>query len=285
METVKLSKIVRQRNPELRKVVKQLAASQIEEAIDSLHKQGRIVEIADEGKPLVQIASAYCEKPDNTLVISPANKERGRINAFIHRQLQRDGKVSPTLRQRLKSMELIHESCGRWHLMDQQMMVYVNRQDMTGTERTFANAYVPNEDIIRYNRTSKVYGFSVGDYTKVTATNHVKNEITVQRSDGEEITYNPTRLSGVNVYRESHRMFAEGDRIQFRAPFAEHRIANGELGSIAKITDEQLTVALDSGREVTFEPDKFRHLDHSYAVNQLFIPKPNRRSRPGQRRC
>lgn len=212
METVKLSKIVRQRNPELRKVVKQLAASQIKEAIDSLHKQGRIVEIADEGKRLVQIASAYCEKPDNTLVISPANKERGRINALIHRQLQRDGKVS---------------------LMDQQMMVYVNRQDMTGTERTFANAYVPNEDIIRYNRTSKVYGFSVGDYAKVTPTNDVKNEITVQRSDGEEITYNPTRLSGVNVYRESHRMFAEGDRIQFRAPFAEHRIANGELGSIA----------------------------------------------------
>jgi hypothetical protein len=29
-------------------------------------------------------------------------------------------------------------------------MVYVNRQDMTGTERTFANSYVPDEDIIRY---------------------------------------------------------------------------------------------------------------------------------------
>jgi ATP-dependent exoDNAse (exonuclease V) alpha subunit len=88
----------------------------------------------------------------------------------------------------------------------------------------------------------------------------------VQRSDGEEITYNPARLSGVNVYRESNRMFAEGDRIQFRAPFTEHRIANGELGSIGKITEEELTVTLDSGREVSFEPDKFRHLDHGYAV-------------------
>jgi len=80
------------------------------------------------------------------------------------------------------------------------------------------------------------------------------------------ITYNPARLSGVNVYRESNRLFAEGDRIQFRAPFTEHRIANGELGSIAKITEEQLAVALDNGREVSFEPDKFRHLDHGYAV-------------------
>jgi ATP-dependent exoDNAse (exonuclease V) alpha subunit len=146
------------------------------------------------------------------------------------------------------------------------MMVYVNRQDMTGTERTFANAYVPDEDIIRYNRASKVYGFSVGDYAKVTATNHEKNEITVQSTDGREVTYNPARLSGVNVYRESNRSFSEGDRIQFRAPFTEHRIANGQLGILGKITEEELTVALDSGREVSFEPDKFRHLDHGYAV-------------------
>src|SRR5882672_2330129 len=137
---------------------------------------------------------------------------------------------------------------------------------MTGTERTFANAYVPDEDIIRYNRASKVYGFSVGDYTKVIATNHEKNEITVQRSDGQEITYNPARLSGVNVYRESNRMFSEGDRIQFRAPFTEHRIANGELGEIRQIKDEELTVVLDNGREVSFESEKFRHIDHGYAV-------------------
>jgi conjugative relaxase-like TrwC/TraI family protein len=245
METAKLSKIVRQRNPQLRHVAKRLAASQVKEAIDNLQQQGRIVQIADEGKRLLQIANAYCERPENTLVISPANKERGRINALIHRQLQKDGKVS---------------------IEDHPMMVYVNRQDMTGTERTFANAYVPNEDIIRYNRASKIYGFSVGDYARVTATNHEKNEITVQRSDGHEITYNPDRLSGVNVYRESNRMFAEGDRIQFRAPFSEHRIANGELGEIREIKEKELTVVLDNGRTVSFENEKFRHIDHGYAV-------------------
>ena len=54
--------------------------------------------------------------------------------------------------------------------------------------------------------------------------------------------------------------------LQFRAPFTAHRIANGELGSIGTITEEELTVSLDNGREVSFEPDKFRHLDHGYAV-------------------
>ncbi len=235
----------RQRDARLRQVVKKLSANQVKEAVDNLHKQGRVVEIADNAKRLLGIANAYCKSPDNTLVISPANKERGLLNALIHRQLQQEGRVSRA---------------------DRQMMIYVNRQDMTGTERTFANAYIPDEDIIRYNRVSKVYGFEVGDYARVTATNHFKNEITVQMEDGREVTYNPARLSGVNVYQERDRTFSEGDRIQFRAPFAEHRIANGELGTIKEFKDEELTVTLDSGREIGFEGERFRHIDHGYAV-------------------
>lgn len=61
-------------------------------------------------------------------------------------------------------------------------------------------------------------------------------------------------------------MFSEGDRIQFRAPFTEQHVANGELGTIREIKDEGLTVALDSGREISFESESFRHIDHGYAV-------------------
>ena len=106
----------------------------------------------------------------------------------------------------------------------------------------------------------------VGDYATVTATNHEKNEITVRFANGRTLTYDPTRLSGVSVYNEAERAFSAGDRIQFRAPFAEKRIVNGELGSITKIEPEHLCVALDSGREVSFDPQQFRHLDHGYAV-------------------
>jgi ATP-dependent exoDNAse (exonuclease V) alpha subunit len=100
----------------------------------------------------------------------------------------------------------------------------------------------------------------------VTAKNHANNEITVAFGSGRELTYNPQRLSGVSVYREANREFAEGDRIQFRAPFTEKRVTNGELGTIAKIGDEEMTVKLDSGREVAFDQEKFRHIDHGYAV-------------------
>jgi ATP-dependent exoDNAse (exonuclease V) alpha subunit len=245
MTTVKLSEIVRQRKPDLKRTVEKLSAREMRDAIDNLEREGKIVEIAASKERLRSIASAYCESPENTLVVSPRNRERVQLNSLIHRQLQQDGRIGQT---------------------DHQMTVYVNRQDMTGTERTFANAYRPGEDIIRYNRASKVYGVKVSDYAFVTAKNHAENEITVRFENGRQLTYNPQRLSGVSVYYEAQREFAEGDRIQFRAPLTERRVANGELAIITKIGDEELTVELDSGREVTFEQQRFRHIDHGYAV-------------------
>src|SRR5258706_318501 len=245
MATVKLSEIVRQRDPELKRTVERLSAREIGQALDSLESRGRVIEIGDEKQRLKAIAKAYCESPENTLVISPANRDRVKINSLIHQRLQREGKISRD---------------------DHHMTIYVNRQDMTGTERTFANSYLPGEDIIRYNRVSNVYQVKVGDYGRVPAANHGKNEITVSLKDGRELTYNPSRLSGVSVYKQAHREFGEGDRIQFRAPFTERRVANGELGTIARIKDDELTVTLDSGREGSFEMQNYRHIDHGYAV-------------------
>jgi hypothetical protein len=52
---------------------------------------------------------------------------------------------------------------------------------MTGPERTFANSYRPDEDIIRYNqRQRKVYKVKAGDYARVIDTDHEKNRITVR---------------------------------------------------------------------------------------------------------
>jgi ATP-dependent exoDNAse (exonuclease V) alpha subunit len=245
MATIKLSEIVRQRDPELKQTVAKLSVRQIPEAVAELDARGKVIEIADERERLEAMAQAYCKNPTNTLVISPANRERSQLNSLIHRQLQREGKVNRD---------------------DHQMKVYVNRQDMTGTERTFANSYRPGGDIIRYNRASRVYKVNVGDYATVIATNHEKNEITVRFANGRTLTFDPTRFSGVSVYNQAERAFAERDRIQFRAPFTEKRIVNGELGSITKLEPDQIRVTLDSGREITFHPENFRHIDHGYAV-------------------
>jgi ATP-dependent exoDNAse (exonuclease V) alpha subunit len=99
---------------------------------------------------------------------------------------------------------------------------------------------------------------NVGDYARVITTNHEKNEITVRFDNGRKLTYNPKRLCGVSVYYESERTFAEGDRLQIRAPSRAKRIANGELGTITKIEPKLVCLELDSGREVSIDPGSFR---------------------------
>ena len=73
------------------------------------------------------------------------------------------------------------------------------------------------------------------------------------------MTYDPRRLQGVTVYRESERSFSEGDRVQFTAPDKERHIANRELGTIESIDERgNAEVKLDSGREVRLRSKSIR---------------------------
>ncbi|HKR15330.1 MAG TPA: MobF family relaxase [Pyrinomonadaceae bacterium] len=244
MQTASLEEIVRQQT-DLRKPVEQLSMRDVIGAVKTLHDQGRITEVVDDEERLTAIANDYVSNPKRTLVISPANQERVAINSIVHRQLQEQGLVNPE---------------------DYETTILVNRQDRTGAERKFALMYVPNEDVIRYNKGSKVLEINKGDYGRVVSSDHRDNKLTVRVQDGREISYNPKRLSGVSVYKEATRQFAVGDRIQFRAPFPEAKVKNTELGIITRIEQGEFTVALSADRIITFNPEQFPHLDHGYAV-------------------
>ncbi|HZI87859.1 MAG TPA: MobF family relaxase [Pyrinomonadaceae bacterium] len=244
MQTVTLDEIVRQKL-NLRIPVEQLAKRDVVGAVKTLIEQGRVTEVVDDEDRLRAIASDYVSNSKRTLVISPANQERVAINSIIHQQLQSQGVISNA---------------------DHETTILVNRQDLTGAERKFALTYVPHEDVIRYNKGSKVLGINKGDYGCVLNTNHSDNEITVQLKDGRQITYSPKRLSGVSVYKEATRQFAVGDRIQFRAPFEQAKVKNTELGTVINIAQGEFTVALSGDRIITFNPERFPHLDHGYAV-------------------
>ena len=65
--------------------------------------------------------------------------------------------------------------------------------------------------------------------------NASENAVTVTRSNGDSVTYDPRRLRGVTLYREEERTLAVGDRVQFNAPFRARRVVNGVLGTLAQI--------------------------------------------------
>ncbi len=62
------------------------------------------------------------------------------------------------------------------------------------------------------------------------------------------------------------REITQGDRIVFTANDRETRVKNGMLGTVRAATETHVTVDLDDGRRIRFNPTTFRSFDHGYAV-------------------
>jgi ATP-dependent exoDNAse (exonuclease V) alpha subunit len=245
MKTVKLEEIIRQKDPELKQVVEQLARGEVREAVQGLQRQGRIHEISGREERIAAIAKEYAKSPEGTLVVSPDNRSRVEINERIHVEMQERGSVSKG---------------------EHRIQTLVPRQDLTGPERTWAARYEFN-DVVRYARASKETGMERGEYARVKSVDAERNLLTVVRADGSELTYDPRRQQGVSVYREEPRSFAVGDRIQFTAPANDLKVANRELGTVEAIgQDGQIRLKMDGGRDVQLDPREHPHLDHGYAV-------------------
>src|ERR1700710_449752 len=96
----------------------------------------------------------------------------------------------------------------------QQFLTLSHRSDMTGPDRTWAAMYRPG-DVVQYERGSKAEGIGRGSFGVVQSSDAASNRWTVEFSNGSSVEYDPKRVYGVNVYRETSREFATGDRLQF----------------------------------------------------------------------
>jgi conjugative relaxase-like TrwC/TraI family protein len=245
MQTARLDQIVRQRDPVLKAEFEMLAKGQIAPAIESLNRRGKVNQIADPEERIQAIARNYVNNPEGTLIVSPDNKSRQELNAAV--------------RQELKARGLLGTE-------DQKFHVLVPRQDMTGAERAWARRYEV-EDVVRFSRGSKQVGIEAGSYARVTAVDASTNFLTVKATNGNEITYDPKRLSGVTVYQVVERPFSTGDRVQFTAPQKQLGVANREMGTIEKISQHgNIALGLEGGRHIEFSADAHPHFDHGYAV-------------------
>jgi ATP-dependent exoDNAse (exonuclease V) alpha subunit len=245
MRSAVLDRIVRQRDPELLKVVEHLSRNETATGVRMLQEQGRVTEIADAEQRVVTIAKAYSAQPETTIIVSPDNASRRAINQAVRKELQ----IAGTLEKGERAIPVL-----------------TPRSDMTGADRAWAARYAPG-DILHYLRGSKETGIEPGNYAQVVRTDPRENLITVQRSDGERVTYDPSRLRGVSAYREIEREFAVGDRVQLTAPNRDLQVANRDLGTLKSFDAEgRITLRMDSGKEVAFDPKEMRHFDHGYAI-------------------
>jgi ATP-dependent exoDNAse (exonuclease V) alpha subunit len=245
MRTAKLDEIVRQKDAALKSAVELLATGQASLALDALQRQGRVREISDPEERIRAIARSYSESPEKTLIVSPDNASRRDLNAAVRQELKANGTIGSE---------------------DQRFRILIQRQEMTGAERSWATRYEVN-DIVRYTRGSKIAGIQAGGYGTVVGISSAANMLTVEKSSGEKANYDPRRLAGVSVYREVAHDFSPGDRIQFTAPDKGLGVANRDLAIIESIgPDGQITARLTNNRRIEFNAGEHRHFDHGYAV-------------------
>jgi molybdopterin-guanine dinucleotide biosynthesis protein len=245
MQTAKLDEIVRQKDPALKSAVEMLARGQSASAIIELRQQGRAKEIPSRDERIRTVARAYAESPEHTLIVSPDNASRRELNIAVRNELRANGSVTGE---------------------DHRFRVLVQRQDMTGADRAWANHYDIG-DVVRYSRGSKAVGIEAASYATVAAIDSSQNLLTVQKESGELFTYDPRRLAGVSVYKETLHDFAVGDRIQFTAPDKSLGVANRDLAVVESITpDGRVAARLDDNRQIEFNAADHRHFDHGYAV-------------------
>jgi conjugative relaxase-like TrwC/TraI family protein len=246
MQTSQLDQIMRQKDPELLRAVEHLSKNETATGLTLLQQQGRVTEIPDNAQRIEAIAKDYVAKPENTLVVSPDNASRQEINNAIRMELQASGVVSKE---------------------NHSINVLTPRSDMTSVDRSWAARYQP-DDVLHYTRGSKEQRIEKGSYATVVSAKHKENQITVQKPDGRQVTYDPKRLQGIAAYRAIDRDFAQGDRIQFTGNNRELAVSNRDMGTIERIESNQISVKIDGTkvRTITFDATQMRHFDHGYAV-------------------
>jgi ATP-dependent exoDNAse (exonuclease V) alpha subunit len=245
MRTVRLAEIVRQKDPDLKATVEMLAQGKTGAAFEGLRERGRVREIIAPQERIRAIARNYVASPERTLIVSPDNASRERLNQAVRQELKAKGSLK---------------------LDDHIFRVLIPRQDMTGAERAWASRY-QIDDVVRYSRGSKLVGVEPKTYGIVVAVNPLENLLTIQKASGDRVSYDPKRLSGVSVYSEAEREFSVGDRIQFTAPNKPLGVANRELATVEGLdVNGNIALRLEDGRAVQFNAVDHRHLDHGYAV-------------------
>ncbi len=245
MQTLSLSDIRRQRNKGLRDAVVLAATGSPRSAARMLEASGVVEEIADWHHRHEAIADAYAAEPSGTLIVAPSNAERRELNELIRERLRAQARIAGGD----VAVETLH---GR---------------DLTRAERRLAARYREG-DVLRFRRGARAHRIAGGSYATVVARDEARNVLTVMLPNGRHATYDPRRLSGVDIYSTEEKAFAAGDRIVIRTPMKREKIPNGAIGTITAIDSEGGARIAFDGRsaEVTLDLRSARHLDYGYAV-------------------
>ena len=154
---------------------------------------------------IAAIARDYAAQPENTIIVSPDNRSRQQINEAVRAELRQSWQACRTMGRRSARSD--------------------HRSDMTGADRTWAARYNAG-DVLQYTTGSKERGHRARQlrHRSVRRCAGEYCSPSTWRAD-QRVTYDPRRLKGVNVFRET------GARVRYWRRHPVHRSATKSLAS------------------------------------------------------
>ena len=237
MATAGMSEILRQKNPELKKAVELAAKGQILQSIAELDKQ--ILEISDHEARYDRIAQDYValskEEQQKALVVSGTNEARKAINDKIRQGLGLKG-----------------------HGIEIEIL---SRRDFTKAQLKRIENYKAG-DLIKPERDYQQLGLKKYEHYRVAGIH--KSRVTLERPDGSQVHWDPSKRAKVNVYALEKREMAPGESLRVTQNDRQKGLINGEKLTLLKSEQGNLKLRRENGELVELSTNKPLHLEHGY---------------------
>jgi conjugative relaxase-like TrwC/TraI family protein len=255
VKTVKMAEVIRQKTAYMKKTVRLIKDFQegkndhgIDEAFKVLGDKGNLAEIKDRADRLRAAAGAFFDQKSyqDTLIITPRNKDRVELNGRI--------------RQGLKQQGVIDQSDYR--------ITIKTPVSLPGTSRYFAAAYPVGQSAF-IESPGEHPEIKAGQPVVILARDLAQNTITVASKEGKahQIDLKKDRTT-LSLYNEHQQDFSPRDRVIFLKNDKRLNVVNGSTGTISGIdADGKISVRLDSSsRTVYFHTRHYAFFDLGYAV-------------------
>ena len=240
METIRVTEMQRQKNaPENVREAARLSVLDPAKALENISLR----EIRDPAKRYEALATAYLESknPSDTLLLTGTHEARKAVNARIREALGLAGK-------------------GVGHAI-------FRAEDRTAAERRRIDRYKPGQ-VLRFSKDYRSLGVAAGETSTILDVNPENGGLRLRLPPGAERLFDPRRHSGKGweIGQVETLELTSGDRIRITGnQLKKEGITNGMKGEIVEVSEREVRVRLDNGRDAVFHSGTPLELDHGYA--------------------
>jgi hypothetical protein len=144
-----------------------------------------------------------------------------------------------------------------------------------------ATSYQKNQ-VVRFNDTYSSLGINRGEYLRIVQHHEKSNRVILQKTDGNQIIWQPDRIAGttsgkVELFNEKERDMGIGESVIFHRSIKARQIVKGERFTVEAIRQQKMKLKNTEGKSIVIDLANpyHRHIDYGYATTPHAIAHEN----------